>query len=149
MDSSSSVEGGYDSPFSHKTTRDILRYIRITSPIALLVIFLITFLAQSIISAKGGKNIHNGVRTGPGGRPLPQRTRSTAFVNQQPVDFSENVKTTFKWLSVAVLVTLVVDAAFTMIHVLLYRRENWWCGQSVVVSIPKHNLLVGSCLIDA
>lgn len=142
MDSSASaVEGGYNPPFSHKTTRDILKYIRITSPIVLLVIFLVTFLAQSVISARGSKNVQNGVRTGPGGRPLPQRTRSTAFVSQQPIDFTENVKSVFKWLSVVVLVSFVVDAAFNMVHVLLYRHENWWCGQSVVVSSPEHDLL--------
>lgn len=128
------AEGGYDLPFSHKTTRNILKYTRAISPIALLVVFLVTFVTQSVISAKGTTNVQNGVRTGPGGRPLPRRTRSTAFVNQEPVDFSGNVKSGFKWLSVAVLITFVVDAASNIVHVLFNRREGWWCGQSVVVS---------------
>lgn len=128
-------DSGSNSPFSHKTTREILKYTRIISPIVLLVVFLVSFLARSIIIAKWGANANAGVRSGPGGRPLPKRTRSSAVVNQQPIDFSENVKSAFKWLSVAVLMTLLVDAAFNMVHVLLYRSENWWCGQSVVVSI--------------
>lgn len=139
MDSLISAEGGNEAPFSHKTTRDILKYTRIISPIALLVIFLLAFVLQSVISAKGGGNVNRG--TGPGGRPLPKRTRSSAVVNQEPVDFSENVKLGFKWLSVAVLMTFLVDAAVNMVHVLFHRRENWWCGQSVVVSISKYNFL--------
>jgi hypothetical protein len=148
MDSSlSTSDGGYSPPFSHKTTREILQYTRIISPIVLLLVFLIAFVAQSIIAAKGSTNHNNGVRTGPGGRPLPRRSRSTAVVKKAPVDFSSNLKLVFKWLSVAVPVTFVADAAFTMVHVIVNRHENWWCGQSVVVRILTPVTQLHSCTL--
>ncbi|KAK2757039.1 hypothetical protein FQN54_005008 [Arachnomyces sp. PD_36] len=129
------TEGGFDSPFSHKTTREILSYTRIISPIALLVIFLVAFVAQSVVAAKKNKHVKNGVKTGPGGRPLPRRTRSTAYVHREPVEFSRNTKLAFKCVSAAVILTFIVDAGVNMAHVIVNRDEHWWCGQAVVVYI--------------
>jgi hypothetical protein len=36
-------------------------------------------------------------------------------------------------LSVAVLLTFLVDATIYIIHVMVARSENWWRGQSFVV----------------
>ena len=121
---------------SHSTPRALLEYLRIGYPIILLVVFISAFIACSALAAKNiGKN-GSLVTTGPGGRPLPKRSRSTVSVIK-PVDgFSENTKSVFKWLSVAVLMTFVIDASINVVHTITARSEHWWCGQSVVVRFP-------------
>lgn len=123
-------------PFAtQRSVRTVLDYLSTLSPILLLVSFGITFVAHSVISAKKTKPANAQVQTGPGGRPLPKRMRSTAVV-PAPIarEFSPKVKLLFKWLSVGVMFTFVVDATVNILHALFHRREQWWCGQSTVVS---------------
>jgi hypothetical protein len=70
---------------------------------------------------------------GPGGRPLPKRSRTGAFRKTQ--GFSKTVKRIFNWLSVAVLVTYLADATIYIAHVMVARSEHWWRGQSAVVRL--------------
>ncbi|KAL1958442.1 hypothetical protein VTO42DRAFT_4543 [Malbranchea cinnamomea] len=105
------------------------------SPVLLIIIFAVSFVAHSIITArKITPNVT--VRSGPGGRPLPKRMRSAAVV-PTPVEreFSPKVKLLFKWLSVGVMFTFLVDAAVNISHTIFERRQQWWCGQSTVVYI--------------
>lgn len=111
---------------------DALRLARVVSPIALIIVFLIAFIVSSIISAR--RLTPNGkAASGPGGRPLPKRTRSTMVVARDRQDISPTFRLVFKWLSVAVLVTLVVDAVVNITQALLFRSVHWWRGQAVVV----------------
>jgi hypothetical protein len=113
--------------------RDALRWARIGSPIALLTVFLIAFIVSSIISAR--RLTPNGKpASGPGGRPLPKRTRSAMVVARDRQEISPTFRSVFKWLSVGVLVTLVVDAVANITQALLFRSVHWWRGQPVVVS---------------
>ncbi|WEW58915.1 ATP-binding cassette-type vacuolar membrane transporter Hmt1 [Emydomyces testavorans] len=119
----------------NETIRAVLRYMQTISPIIIVTVFAIAFVANSIISAQNIKG-NAAVTTGPGGRPLPKRMRSAAVVTTRLAsDFSQNTKLAFKWLSVSVLLTLVADAALTMTHVIFHRQEHWWAGQSIVIYI--------------
>lgn len=120
---------------SRNTTRDVLVYLRTSYPIILLVTFVVTFIADSIFTAKRATQNGSSSQTGPGGRPLPKRTRSTLAVAKQTQKFSEGTKIFFRWLAVGILVTLVADAAINITHVIFARSQHWWCGQSVVVRL--------------
>ncbi|EGC45999.1 heavy metal tolerance protein [Histoplasma capsulatum var. duboisii H88] len=121
--------------FSHPEIRMLLHYTRSISPVIIVVVFLIAFVSRSVISARRIPAHPPAIRTGPGGRPLPTRMRSTAVFAPPVSDFSPNAKLTFRWLSVGVLLTFVADAAITMTHVIMYRQMHWWCGQSRVIYI--------------
>ncbi|EQL37096.1 hypothetical protein BDFG_01393 [Blastomyces dermatitidis ATCC 26199] len=121
--------------FSHTEIRRLLDYTRSISPVIIVVVFLLAFVSRSIISARKVPAHPPAIRTGPGGRPLPTRMRSTAVFAPPVSDFSPNAKLTFKWLSVGVLLTFVADAAITMTHVIVDRQMHWWCGQSRVIYI--------------
>lgn len=119
---------------SHHGTRELLAYLRTAAPIALLLVFVVAFVTNSIRTARTVNQNRNAVCTGPGGRPLPKRSRSTMVVVKETQKFSQSAKLLFKWLSAGVLVTLVADAAINVAHVMVARSEHWWCGQAVVVS---------------
>lgn len=119
---------------SHGTARTLLQYLRICYPIFIFAVFVGTFVANSILAAKNVNRNSNSVCTGPGGRPLPKRSRSTTAVAKQPQKFSENTKLLFKWLSVGVVLTFVADTVINITHVILSKSQHWWPGQSLVVS---------------
>lgn len=135
-----SMDGSAPDASSEKA-RVLLEYLRIGAPIFLLAVFVIAFVANSIVSAKRLTKNGNATGKGPGGRPLPKRSRSTMAVTKEPQIFTPATRLLFKWLSVGVLVTFVADAAVNMAHALFYRSEHWWCGQSLVVSVEQGNRL--------
>ncbi|KAJ5236369.1 hypothetical protein N7489_006460 [Penicillium chrysogenum] len=111
---------------------ELLQYLRTSYPIFLLILFVVAFVANTTIAAKkAGK--HEAQYFGPGGRPLPQRTRSTPAYRSQ--EFSRNVKRVFNLLSAAVVLTFLADATIYITHVMVARSENWWRGQSFVVYV--------------
>lgn len=120
---------------SHYATRELLEYLRIGYPILLLLVFVSSFIANSILTARNVSKNSSAAHMGPGGRPLPKRSRSSATFVKPVHPFSRNAKLLFKWLSVVILATLVADAAINVTHVMLARSEQWWCGQSVVIYI--------------
>lgn len=115
------------------TAPELLGYLRTGYPIFLFVVFVVSFVSNSVLSARCAQDAKNGVCTGPGGRPLPKRARSTGAVLRLPQRFSPNTRLVFKWLSVGVLFTFVADAAIHITHVILRRSQHWWPGQAVVV----------------
>ena len=114
---------------------DALTYTQFFSPLTLFVVFLVAFVAHSVIVAPPAKDL-TVQPLGPGGKPLPRNLSPAAKADQvkQIVDFSPARKALFNWLSVGVLFTLIASAVLAIVHALVKRAENWWCGQSVVVS---------------
>lgn len=107
-------------------------YTHFSSPIILLALFLIAFTAHSIITSSKDAVVQPSTsRTGPGGKPLPNKAKETRRKNV--LDFSHARKLLFVWLSVGVIVTFVANAAVVILHAVLDRKENWWCGESVAV----------------
>lgn len=111
---------------------ELLEYLRTCYPIFLLLLFVVAFVANTLLTANTSSQ-NESQRMGPGGRPLPKRSRSGAFRKTQ--GFSKTVKRVFNWLSVAVLVTYLADATIYITHVMVARSEHWWRGQSVVVRL--------------
>lgn len=117
---------------------ELLEYLRTSYPIFLLILFVVAFVVNTTIAAKkAGK--HEAQYFGPGGRPLPQQTRSTPTYKSQ--EFSRNVKRVFNLLSAVVILTFLADAIIYIIHVMVARSENWWRGQSFVVRSTSNGLV--------
>lgn len=122
---------------SNNTAQAILTYVHYATPILLLVFFLVVFTAHSIVTAPKDEIVQaDPNQTGPGGKPLPRNTSPSARKEkekQRELDFSPARKLLFDWLSVAVIFTFLGNAVIVMVHALLDRKDEWWCGQSVIV----------------
>ena len=121
---------------SNRTAQDVLVYTHYSSPIVLLAFFLVAFTAHSIITASDSAvAAPSDLQTGPGGKPLPQKKKGRPKPNA--LDFSPARKSLFNWLSVGAIATLVSNAGVVILHTILGRKDNWWCGKSVAVG-PRH-----------
>jgi hypothetical protein len=122
----------------------ILDFLQYAYPIVILFFFIFAFGAHSIASGKAAAkaaakaNSARKVQYGPGGKPLPVRSQS--FKKVLPKDFSPSRKLVFEWLTVGVLLTYIGNATVVILHAIVYRRENWWCGEAVTVGYPRHCL---------
>lgn len=117
---------------SDQTAQSLLVYTHYSSPIFLLALFLIAFTAHSILTSSHEPVVElTAPRTGPGGKPLPAKTNGKPRKNA--LDFSHARKLLFIWLSVGTIATLVANAGVVILHAVLDRKDNWWCGQSVAV----------------
>lgn len=114
---------------------ELLEYLRTCYPIFLLCLLVLAFVANTMITASKA-NKDDSLRMGPGGRPLPKRSRSTGTF-RKTLGFSRTVKRIFNWLSVGVLVTFLADATIYIVHVMVASSEHWWRGQSVVVRFSR------------
>lgn len=85
-----SMDGSAPDASSEKA-RVLLEYLRIGAPIFLLAVFVIAFVANSIVSAKRLTKNGNATGKGPGGRPLPKRSRSTMAVTKEPQIFTPEI----------------------------------------------------------
>lgn len=121
---------------SDRVAQNILVYLHYVSPIILLAFFLIAFTTHSILTAsKVDGQPTSSDQTGPGGKPLPRNTSPSAKAGKKnaSLDFSPSRKLLFNWLSAGTILTFLGNAATVIVHALLDRKDNWWCGQSVVV----------------
>lgn len=121
---------------SRRTAQSILVYIHFASPIVLLVVFLVAFTAHSIATASKDAVVPAPPdQTGPGGKPLPQKSSASAKARreEQTLDFSPARKLLFTWLSVGTILTFVGNSIVVILHAVLDRVDHWWCGESVAV----------------
>lgn len=112
-----------------------LKVLQFSYPIVLLAFFLLAFAARSVFTAPprdDEEQTQPRVAYGPGGKPLPVRSQS--FKRVVPRDFSRPRKLVFEWLSVALCLTWIGNAAVVIIHALYDRDEGWWCGEAPTVS---------------
>ena len=117
---------------SDNAAQDILVYTHFASPLILLAFFLIAFTAHSIATASHDAVVKPSAdRMGPGGKPLPQNTRGHPRPNA--LDFSRVRKLVFNWLSVGTILSFLGNAVVVILHAVIQREENWWCGESVAV----------------
>ena len=116
--------------------QEIMVYTHYASPIILLIFFLVAFTAHSILTASNEDVVPaKPGQTGPGGKPLPRTSSPTAKAarEKKALDFSPSRKLLFSWLSAGVVLTFLGSAGTVIVHALLDRKDNWWCGQAVVV----------------
>lgn len=119
-----------------RAAQNIVVYIHFASPIILLAFFLVAFVAHSIATAsKDVIVLVSKDQTGPGGKPLPQdkSTSAQARRKKQTLDLSPARKLLFVCLSVGTILTFVGNSVVVILHAVLNRKDNWWCGQSVAV----------------
>lgn len=123
------------SPWIHERERaeKALTALQFAYPIFLLVFFLSAFAARSVLTAtkEDDEQAAPKVQYGPGGKPLPVRAQSFTRVVQR--DFSRPRKLVFEWLSVALCLTWMGNAAVVIVHALYDREEGWWVGQAPTV----------------
>lgn len=104
----------------------------------LFVVFLVAFVANSILTAELSSDSKGPVLTGPGGKPLPQssarRSKEEREKRKKLKDFSPGRKLLFLYLSVGVLATFVANGANIIIHALTQTDNDWWCGEATAVS---------------
>lgn len=129
---------------SNKTAQDILVYTHFSYPIILLAFFLIAFTAHSIATASNDAVVKPSAGgAGPGGKPLPQNTLGKP--RTEASGFSHARKLLFNWLSVGTLVSFLGNGGIVILHAVLQRKDNWWCGESVAVggdlSQPKRSVI--------
>jgi hypothetical protein len=120
-----------------QTALRVLNVTKSAYPAILVVLFIVAFLAHSVKNAPddGGKvQIH--AMKGPGGRPLPTRRKSANQVKAaaQVKDFPYGMKMVIRFLQAGIILTFLVNAAVIIFETLLNRKEQWWSGQSTVVS---------------
>lgn len=116
-----------------------LQYLRVSYPIVLLVVFFAVFIAHSAHIAKDAGSSNDAVQYGPGGKPLPKRTRAMMMVSRKlPVELAKNKsKALFLSLTLCLLVTYIAEAAVHMLHAMIAKSQQWWPGQAVVVSFER------------
>lgn len=132
---------------SDGNAKRILLYTHYASPIILLVVFLVAFTAHSIITASGDTTVKASTdSTGPGGKPLPQNTGARAEARRKKLvlDFSPVRKLLFQWTSVGALLTFVANGVVVILHAVLDRKDEWWCGKAVAVCACKSIVFVGT-----
>lgn len=121
---------------SSRPAQHLLLYIHFASPPVLLAFFLVAFTVHSIVTAPKDTTITPATtdQTGPGGKPLPKYTGPSARSKRIKItDFSRARKLLFDLLSVGLILTFVGNAVVVILHALICRKDNWWCGQSVAV----------------
>lgn len=108
-------------------------------PAVVLVVFLACFVTYGIVNAP--READKVVR-GPGGRPLPVRTKSNnghATDDDDDAaaqkDVSPRAKLAFRLGHTAIVLTFIFHAAAMVLQVLLYRHDEWWPGQSPVIFV--------------
>ena len=128
------VEGGR---FSLDTCLRILNISKNAYPAIVLGLFIVAFVIYGIVHAPDeGEKISIQNLRGPGGRPLPFRRKSANQVKEAVAaikDFTPGAKLTFRIGQTGIILTFIIDAAIIILQVLLYRKNEWWPGQSAVV----------------
>ena len=118
------------------TSLRILNISKQAYPAIVLGLFVICFVIYGIVNAPDeGDSVSVGALRGPGGRPLPYRRKSANQVKEAGAikDFSPVAKLIFRLGQTAVILTFIVDAVLILLQVLLYRKDQWWPGQSAIV----------------
>ena len=119
---------------SNSTAHSILRILHYAAPIALLFFFLFAFTLRSVLTASRDQTLEtSNTDTGPGGKPLPKKLAQLDKTITAQLDFSKSRKLLFDWLSVGAAATFLANAGIVIAHSLIDRKDEWWCGKSVVV----------------
>ena len=117
---------------------NILYYTHFWYPLALLAIFLASFITYSIKSAPGKSPVSaKSAILGPGGKPLPVQggSRPSSHGPSAPKNdgFGKTRSILFCWLSIGLIVTFIGNIINIIVHALAERENGWWAGESAVV----------------
>lgn len=132
------------STISLEQSLGILNYTRSIYPAIIFGLFLISFITFGVINAPDdGDKVRVEALRGPGGRPLPTRRKSANQVKDANAikDFSPRAKMIFTGLQAGVLMAFVANGVAVILQVIWYRKDEWWPGQSAVVSLQRFRIL--------
>ena len=117
----------------------LLDIVHFNYPWVLLVVFLATFIVNSILSVPLAATVVEPAITGPGGKPLPRNAKKSKEEKEKrrQQDFSPVRKLVFIYLSAGVILTFIGSAINILVHALTKRENGWWCGEATSVSV--HN----------
>jgi hypothetical protein len=118
------------------TAKVLLDLTHFNYPWVLLIIFLVAFVTNSILTAEPSSEVIGPVVTGPGGKPLPRSAKKSKEEKERrkQKDFSPGRKLVFIWLSAGLITTFIANAVNIVVHALTKRENGWWCGESTAVS---------------
>jgi len=129
MTSSNPGSPWVSSPLAQK----ILAYLQVIYPILLLFLYILAFTIRSVATARNDNHSPpQPEQLGPGGKPLPKKNKKDAAISHA-LDFSRPRKLLFEWLSVGLLTSLAGNIAVIVLHAVLEREQQWWCGQAPTV----------------
>lgn len=119
-------------------TTKLLDFVHFHSAWVLFVVFLLAFIANSILTAEASAETEGPILTGPGGKPLPStsalRAKKERESREQSREFSSGKKLLFLYSSAALIGTFVANAVNIVLHALSTGGNGWWCGESMAVS---------------
>jgi hypothetical protein len=119
---------------------DLLDLVHFNYAWVLFVVFLVAFVANSILSAERSSELKGPILLGPGGKPLPRsaarKSKEERDKKKKLKDFSPGRKLLFLYLSAGLLATFVANGVNIVVHALT--KENWWCGKATAVSGNKY-----------
>lgn len=126
---------------SNQTTvspaKDLLDVVHFHYAWILFLIFMVSFVATSILTAETAKAANGPILLGPGGKPLPASARKVKEERerrQKLIEFSPGRQTVFKYLAAAILGTFLANGFEVVIHALTKSENGWWCGKEMAVS---------------
>jgi hypothetical protein len=122
---------------STPSTVALLDILHFNYPWVLCLIFVVAFVANSVLTADPAADSGKPTVTGPGGKPLPRSPKRKAEeeerLRRKRQDFSPLRKLLFYWLAAGVIATFIANAANIVIHALKMREDGWWCGKATAV----------------
>ena len=120
------------------TLIELLDVVHFNYTWVLFLVFVIAFVANTILSFERSSESTQPILLGPGGKPLP---RSLARKNKEErekkkklQDFSPSKKLLFLYLSAALLATFLANGINIVIRALTKSENGWWCGEPMAVS---------------
>jgi hypothetical protein len=105
-------------------------------PAVLLVAFILSAATYSIQSSRSEEELLEPTATGPGGKPLPMTKRRKRGHKHPVFEVYIGVwaRRVFQYITVAVVLTFVADAATVVAHAVDDQSPGgWWCGEERVV----------------
>ncbi|RDW94696.1 putative heavy metal tolerance protein [Coleophoma crateriformis] len=116
---------------------EVLENTQFNYPWVILIIFLVAFTANSILSSESNDGSVTPTITGPGGKPLPRGALKSKQEKEKRKlqDFSPIRKLVFIWLSALLLGTFIASGTNVVAHAIAERDEGWWCGEATAIYV--------------
>ena len=115
----------------------LLNAVHFHSSWVLAAIFLLVFVANSILTADPTSETKPPTITGPGGKPLPRsavKYKEELQKWRKMKDFTRGRKMLFLYLHAGLLATFLLSGMNIIIHALVEKDQGWWCGEATAVS---------------
>ncbi|KAL2075784.1 hypothetical protein VTL71DRAFT_727 [Oculimacula yallundae] len=121
------------------TSTELLDILHFNYAWILFVVFLIAFIANTILTVEPSVAATGPVLLGPGGKPLPpssaRKIKEELERKRKAREFSHAKKWLFFYLSAALLATFLANGIEIVAHALTKSENGWWCGESMAIYV--------------